>query len=129
MSTAVWADLGVIGLIVLVVLAIALWAIGACNNFVRLKNLVSEGWSGIEVQLKRRSILVPNLVATVKGYAEHESSVFEEVTQARASIGRGSVGEQAAVSDVIRNPCHFSIAFVFAYNREKRATGNNNKTR
>ena len=88
--------IGVIGLIVLVVLAIALWAIGAYNNFVRLKNLVSEGWSGIEVQLKRRSNLVPNLVATVKGYAEHESSVFEEVTQARASIGRGSVGEQAA---------------------------------
>ena len=76
MSTAVWAVLGVIGLIVLVVLAIALWAIGAYNNFVRLKNLVSEGWSGIEVQLKRRSNLVPNLVATVKGYAEHESSVF-----------------------------------------------------
>ena len=96
MSTAVWAVLGVIGLIVLVILAIALWAIGAYNNFVRLKNLVSEGWSGIEVQLKRRSNLVPNLVATVKGYAEHESSVFEEVTQARASIGRGSVGEQAA---------------------------------
>jgi len=95
-STAVWAVLGVIGLVVLVILAIALWAIGAYNNFVRLKNLVSEGWSGIEVQLKRRSNLVPNLVATVKGYAEHESSVFEEVTQARASIGRGSVGEQAA---------------------------------
>ena len=71
MSTAVWAVLGVIGLIVLVVLAIALWAIGAYNNFVRLKNLVSEGWSGIEVQLKRRSNLVPNLVATVKDYAEH----------------------------------------------------------
>ena len=89
MSTAVWAVLGVVGLIVLVVLAIALWAIGACNNFVRLKNLVSEGWSGIEVQLKRRSNLVPNLVATVKGYAEHESSVFGEVTQARASGGAG----------------------------------------
>ena len=89
MSTAVWADLGVIGLIVLVVLAIALWAIGAYNNFVRLKSLVSEGWSGIEVQLKRRSTLVPNLVATVKGYTEHESSVFEEVTQARASGGAG----------------------------------------
>ena len=96
MSTAVWAVLGVIGLIVLVVLAIALWAIGAYNNFVRLKNLVSEGWSGIEVQLKRRSNLVPNLVATGKGYAELETSVFETVTQARASIGRGSVGEQAA---------------------------------
>lgn len=96
MSTAVWAVLGVIGLTVLAALAIALWAIGAYNNFVRLKNLVSEGWSGIEVQLKRRSNLVPNLVATVKGYAEHESSIFEEVTRARASIGRGSVGEQAA---------------------------------
>ena len=73
MSTAVWAVLGVIDFIVVVVLAIALWAIGGYNNFVRLTNLVSEGWSGIEVQLKRRSNLVPNLVATVKGYAEHES--------------------------------------------------------
>ena len=118
MSTAVWAVLGVIGLVMLVVLAIALWAIGAYNNFVRLKNIVSEGWSGIEVQLKRRSNLVPNLVATVKGYAEHESSVFEEVTQARASIERGSVGEQAAAaSEFYWARCHFRIAFVFAYNR------------
>ena len=101
MSTAVWTILGVIGMVVLVVLAIALWAIGAYNNFVRLKNLVSEGWSGIEVQLKRRSNLVPNLVATVKGYAEHESSVFEEVTRARASIGRGSIGEQAAAESTM----------------------------
>ena len=85
MSTAVWAVVGVIGLIVLVVRAIALWSIGACNNFVRLKNLVSEGWSGIEVQMKRRSNPVPNLVVTGTGYAEQESSVFEEVTQASAS--------------------------------------------
>lgn len=95
-STLVWLVLGVIGFAVLVVLAIALWGIGAYNNFVRLKNLVAEGWSGIEVQLKRRSNLVPNLVATVQGYAEHESSVLQELTQARASIGRGSVAEQAA---------------------------------
>jgi LemA protein len=95
-STLVWLVLGVIGFAVLVVLAIALWGIGTYNNFVRLKNLVAEGWSGIEVQLKRRSNLVPNLVATVQGYAEHESLVLQEVTQARASIGRGSVSEQAA---------------------------------
>ena len=94
-STLVWLVLGVIGFAVLVVLAIALWGIGAYNNFVRLKNLVAEGWSGIEVQLKRRSNLVPNLVATVQGYAEHESSVLQEVTQARASIGRGSVSDSS----------------------------------
>ena len=87
MSTAVWAVLGVIGLVVLVVLAIALWAIGADNNFVRLKNLVSEGLSGIEVQLKRRSNLVPNLVATVKGYAEHESSGCTSLRRRRSWTG------------------------------------------
>ena len=87
MSSAVWAVSGVIGLVVLVVLAIALWAIGADNNFVRLKNLVSEGWSGIEVQLKRRSNLVPNLVATVKGYAEHESSGCTSLRRRRSWTG------------------------------------------
>ena len=87
MSSAVWAVLGVIGLVVLVVLAIALWAIGADNNFVRLKNLVSEGLSGIEVQLKRRSNLVPNLVATVKGYAEHESSGCTSLRRRRSWTG------------------------------------------
>lgn len=63
---------------------IALWAILTYNQFVRLRALVREGWSGIDVQLKRRSDLIPNLVSTVKGYKLHEDKVLTEVTELRA---------------------------------------------
>ena len=68
----------------LVVLA-AFWAIATYNGLIRSRNQVDEAWSDIEVQLKRRYDLIPNLVATVKGYAAHESGVFEKVTQARTA--------------------------------------------
>jgi len=70
-----------IGLIVLIVL----WLIATYNSLITKRNRVDEGWSDIEVQLKRRHSLIPNLVQTVKGYAKHESQVFEKVTQARAN--------------------------------------------
>jgi LemA protein len=71
--------------IILIVLAvIVLWFIVAYNSFVRLVNRAKEAWADIEVQLKRRYDLIPNLVSTVKGYATHESTAFEKVTQARA---------------------------------------------
>jgi len=63
--------------------AIALWAIAIYNALVRKRNMVEEAWSGIDVQLKRRNDLIPNLVATVKGYASHEKSTLEEVVQLR----------------------------------------------
>ncbi len=66
-----------------VVLAI-LWFIFVYNGLIRLKNRVQEAWSDIDVQLKRRYDLIPNLVETVKGYASHESKLFEKVTQARS---------------------------------------------
>ena len=62
-----------------------LWIIAAFNGFVTLKNRAKEAWSDIDVQLKRRYDLIPNLVETVKGYATHEKEIFEKVTQARAS--------------------------------------------
>jgi LemA protein len=62
----------------------ALWAVMTYNSFVRLRNKVDEAWSGVDVQLKRRHDLVPNLVEAVKGYAAHESDVLTEVTEARA---------------------------------------------
>ncbi|OGG48138.1 hypothetical protein A2761_03090 [Candidatus Kaiserbacteria bacterium RIFCSPHIGHO2_01_FULL_51_33] len=71
----------ILGIIVLVVL----WAIFAYNSFVRLVNRTKEAWADIDVQLKRRYDLIPNLVNTVKGYAAHEQSAFEKVTQARAA--------------------------------------------
>lgn len=72
------------------------WAIGAYNSFVRGKAMVSEAWSGVDVQLKRRYDLVPNLVAVVKQYSIHEKDVLEKVTQMRAvSMGAQSVDQKA----------------------------------
>lgn len=70
-------------IIIAIVAIIVLWFIFAYNGFVRLNNNVKEAWSDINVQLKRRYDLIPNLVATIKGYAAHESGVFEKVTEAR----------------------------------------------
>lgn len=75
--TMTWILLGVVAVI-------ALWAIWAYNNFVKLVQRTKEAWADIDVQLKRRYDLIPNLVETVKGYAEHEKGVFAEVTDARA---------------------------------------------
>ena len=72
-------------IITAVLAAITLYAIFVFNRLIRLRNLAREGWGGIDVQLKRRSDLVPNLVETVKAYAAHERAVFEEVTASRQS--------------------------------------------
>ena len=89
---------GWIVLIVIIVLIIALlvWGVGQYNALVVLRNRVKNGWVQTDVQLKKRADLVPNLVATVKGYAQHESSVFEEVTKARASVLNSYNASQAA---------------------------------
>src|SRR3989344_5949078 len=72
--------------IILIVLAgVVLWVIFAYNRLVALVNQAKEAWADIQVQLKRRYDLIPNLVETVKGYAAHESSAFENVTKARAA--------------------------------------------
>lgn len=68
-----------------IVLAIIVWVVFAYNSFVRLINRVDEAWADIDVQLKRRYDLIPNLVETVKGYAAHERETFDQVTQARAA--------------------------------------------
>lgn len=68
-----------------VVVLFFLMGISTYNSLVRLQALAQEAWSGVKVQLKRRYDLIPNLVQTVKGYAKHESTVFEKVTQARAN--------------------------------------------
>lgn len=76
-----------IGIGILVVAAVlGLWLMGTYNSLVRLRNLMQEGWSGIDVQLKRRFDLVPNLVETVKGYAAHEKETLQNVTNARAAV-------------------------------------------
>jgi LemA protein len=64
---------------------VVIWGIWAYNNFVRLIQQTKEAWADIDVQLKRRYDLIPNLIETVKGYAAHERAVFDEVTEARAT--------------------------------------------
>ncbi len=81
MSILLIIGLAIIGLGVV----FALWAISIYNRLVRLKNLSEEGWSGIDVQLKRRYDLVPNLVGVVQGYKIHEKEVLENVTKMRAA--------------------------------------------
>lgn len=75
--------------------AVVLWVIYAFNRFVALRNRAGEAWADIEVQLKRRYDLIPNLVNAVKGYATHESSAFENVTKARA-MAMGASGPTEA---------------------------------
>ena len=73
-------------IIVVVIVLVLLWAMSAYNGLVTLRNRVKNGWAQIDVQLKQRADLIPNLVETVKGYAAHESNVFTQVTQARAGV-------------------------------------------
>jgi LemA protein len=90
-----WIVLGV------VVLAV-LWAVVAFNRLVTYRNRAEEGWSQIDVQLRRRYDLIPNLVETVQGYAAHEREVFEEVARARsAAIGATGAAEQASAENAI----------------------------
>jgi LemA protein len=85
-----------------VIVLLALYLIYAYNALVRNKNLVDEGWSGIDVQLRRRADLIPNLVETVKGYAAHEDKLFHDIAELRAkSIAGGSVAEQSQVTQAM----------------------------
>lgn len=79
----------IIVVVVILILAV-LYYVGKRNSIIASRNRVDESWSGIDVQLKRRHDLVPNLVETVKGYAEHESATFEKATKARAEAMQAS---------------------------------------
>src|SRR5437016_9598648 len=90
----------VVIVVVAVVVELLLLLALAFNHLVRLRNETEAGWSNIDVQLKRRNDLIPNLVETVKGYAAHERGLFDEVTQARAAVaGAGGPAQTAAASD------------------------------
>ncbi|MFW5735347.1 MAG: LemA family protein, partial [Oceanidesulfovibrio sp.] len=75
-------------LVLAVLVALTLYVIAVYNGLVRKRNLVQEAFSGIDVQLKKRTDLIPNLVNTVKGYMEHEREVLEQVTRYRAEAQR-----------------------------------------
>ena len=75
--------------------AVAFYAVTLYNKLVKTRQMSEEGWSGIDVQLKRRADLIPNLIETVKGYAGHEREVFERVTELRAQVGKVPQGDVA----------------------------------
>lgn len=90
-----------IGIIVVIIL-IGGWLLITYNSLVQLRNRVKEAWSQIDIQLKRRSSLIPNLVETVKGYAKHEKQVFENVTKARSAlVGAKDPHQAAAANDML----------------------------
>jgi LemA protein len=92
----------VLWVVVGVVVLLVLWVIYAYNRLVTYRNRADEGWSQIDVQLRRRYDLIPNLVETVKGYAAHERELFEDVAQARsAAIGATGAAEQANAENAI----------------------------
>jgi LemA protein len=97
----------VIGLIVLAGFIL----VGMYNGLVRSRNRVKEAWSGIDVQLRRRASLIPNLVETVRGYAEHERETFEEVTKARSQLENAT---GAAESGVANNMLTGALRHLFA---------------
>jgi len=106
--------MGIILLVVLVVIVLAV--VGLYNGLVRLKVRVDEAWSDIDVQLKRRHDLIPNLIATVKGYAAHEKEVFEKVTAARANaISAGSTEDKVQAENMLSGALKSLFAVAEAY--------------
>lgn len=89
-------------IVLVVIIIFALWLIVTFNSLVKWKNRVEESWADIDVQLKRRYDLIPNLIETVKGYATHEKELFEKVTAARASaMGAGSLADKSAKENML----------------------------
>lgn len=86
-------------IVLAIVVVIVLWLVAMYNGLITRKNRVEEAASDIDVQLKRRYELIPNLVNTVKGYAAHESGVFEKVTELRAGLLTGTTAEKIATSN------------------------------
>jgi LemA protein len=90
-------------IVLAVVVVIVLWIIALYNGLVRLNNRTKEGWSDIDVQLKRRHDLIPNLVNSVKGYMEHEKSLLEKVTELRSQAVSAQEGGNTAELSAIEN--------------------------
>ena len=101
---------------VAVLIAIGLYAIVVFNRLIRARNLVREGWSGIDVQLVRRSDLIPNLVETVKGYAGHERTLFAEIAQKRTqALNTTGVSSRAAAEQELQASVRRMLAVAEAY--------------
>jgi LemA protein len=108
----------VLGVLALLLVVVVIWAIATYNRLVRLRNQVQAAWAQIDVQLKRRHSLIPNVVETVKGYAGHERGTFEAVVQARnaavAVQGQGP-GQQAPAEGMLTQALGRLFALAEAY--------------
>lgn len=99
-----------------IAVVLVFYLIGTYNSFVVLKTRIQEALSGIDVQLKRRAELIPNLVETVKGYAKHEKSVFENVTKARSALmSAGTLQEKAEANNQVAGALKSLFAVAEAY--------------
>lgn len=106
--------MGIFFLVIAII--IVLWIVFAYNSLVTLVNRAKEAWADIDVQLKRRYDLIPNLVETVKGYAAHEEKVFSAVTEARAkALSAGTVAEKSQAENQLTNALKSVFAVAEAY--------------
>lgn len=116
MNTIFWLTIAIIAIIVL-------WLIIVFNRLVALKNRAKEAWSDIDVQLKRRHDLIPNLVETVKGYASHERELFEKVTQARTqAMGAQTMKEKGEAENFLSSTLKSLFAVAENYPDLKAST-------
>ncbi|PIV31918.1 hypothetical protein COS33_00615 [Candidatus Wolfebacteria bacterium CG02_land_8_20_14_3_00_37_12] len=103
-------------IILTILVVVVLWLVFTYNGLIRRRYRVKEAWSDIDVQLKRRYDLIPNLVETVKGYAAHEKDAFEKVTQARATaLGAQTVHDKEAAENVLTSALKSIFAIAEAY--------------
>lgn len=110
-------------IVIIVILLFAVYVVASYNGFIVLRNRIREALSGIDVQLKRRTDLIPNLVSTVKGYAKHEKEVFLNVTKARSAlISAKSLGEKAEANNMITSALKSIFAVAEAYPELKAST-------
>ncbi len=114
----------VVIIVVVLLLLVGLTYVVVRNGMVSLRNRCDEAWSGIDVQLKRRHDLVPNLVESVKGYATHERETFEKVTQARAAAMQASGPEEAGKAESALTSALGGLRVVAEQYPELRATEN-----
>lgn len=99
-----------------IIFVLVVWIISMYNRMISLKNRIENAWSQIDVQLRRRYDLIPNLVETVKGYATHEKDIFENVTQARAAItGAQGVKQQSDAQNMLSGALKSLFAVAEAY--------------
>lgn len=114
----------ILQIILIAVVLFILWVISTYNGLIRLRNRTKEAWADIDVQLKRRYNLIPNLVETVKGYASHERGVFEKVTEARSkAMGAKDLKERGRAENALSNTLKTLFAVAENY-PELKAAGN-----